>query len=154
METMDMIGGGFGEESSGLSQNLLHESPSRNNSGVLTTPSTSGPTASVLSAKLIEKIVKNAQEPLKEEMKAMRKDLAAMSKKIISMENCMQNVGKQSREILTSVDQKKGNLSTLLTQIGAITIKSRCFLNYGILSYDNMDNGIIRLGIKLLRYCG
>ena len=129
METMDVMGGGFGEESSGLSLNLLGESPSRNNSGVLATPSSSGPTASVLTAKLIEKIVKNAQEPLKEDIKAMRKDLATMTKKVISMENCMQNVGKQSREILTSVDQKKGNLSTLLTQIGAITIKSRCFLN-------------------------
>ena len=65
---------------------MLHESPSRNNSGVLTTPSTSGPAASVLSAKLIEKKIKNAQEPLKEDIKAMRKDLATMTKKIISME--------------------------------------------------------------------
>ena len=73
-----MFGGGFGEDSAGLSQNLLNESPSHNKSCGLPTPSSSGPAASVLSAKLIEKIVKNAQEPLKEDIKAMRKDLATM----------------------------------------------------------------------------
>ena len=79
------------------------------------TPSTSAPMSS-LSANLIEKIVKKAQEPLKEEIKGMRIDMAALTMKITSVENGMQNVGKQSREILTSVDQKRGNISTLCSR--------------------------------------
>ena len=44
----------------------------------------------------LEKIVKKSQEPLKEEIKGMRINMAALTMKITSMENGMQNVGKQS----------------------------------------------------------
>ena len=37
---------------------------------------------------------------------------------------------------------------------GTITIFKWWILHYGILSYDNMNDGIIRLSIKLLWFCG
>ena len=133
----ETMAGIFGEDDtlSGLSQNLLAEDRNGNQTETLRTPNTPSTTSasmSSLSANLIEKIVKKAQEPLREEIKGMRRDMAALTKKITSVENGMQNDRKQSREILTSVDQKKGNINTLLTQTGAITLKSRCFLNLDI----------------------
>ena len=70
--------------------------------------------------------------------------LASINKKLSGIDSGVQNMGRQSKEILNNVDQKKGTLGNLLTMTGSITLKSICFLNLNLEANSAAENNLLK----------